>query len=233
MPVARRRERLQALAAEIQGEYGVKTLVISADLALEEGVERVLEAASELEVGLLVASAGFGTSGPFLEGELALERSMLRVNCEAVLSLSHHFARRFTQQGRGGIILLSSLVAFQGVPHAGHYAATKAWVQTLAEGLHLELAPYGVQVLASAPGPTASGFADRANMVMGAAEGPEVVARGTLDALGRQMTVRPGFLSKALEVALTLPRGLRARIMAKVMGGMTEHQRLPAPGAAS
>ncbi|MEO1163110.1 MAG: SDR family NAD(P)-dependent oxidoreductase, partial [Chloroflexota bacterium] len=114
---------------------------------------------------------------------------------------------------------------FQGVPMSAHYAATKAYVQSLAEGLHLELASHGVDVLAVAPGPVASGFAEQADMQMGATVTPEAVAKGTLNALGKKITVRPGWLSLALESALALlPRWARARIMGQVMSGMTAHQ---------
>src|SRR3712207_9159147 len=86
---------------------------------------------------------------------------MLDVNCRAPLEMSLSFGRRFAERERGGVVLMSSLVGFQGTPNAAHYAATKAYVQTLAEALHAELAPLGVDVLASAPGPTDSGFAAR------------------------------------------------------------------------
>jgi short-subunit dehydrogenase len=120
---------------------------------------------------------------------------------------------------------MSSLVAFQGVPRAATYAATKAFIQTFAEGLRLELSGSGVDVIACAPGPVRSGFEARADMRMGAAASPATVARGTLDALGRRTTVRPGFLAKFLEASLLpLPRLARSRIMAIVMGGMTRHQ---------
>lgn len=101
---------------------------------------------------------------------------------------------------------------------------TKAYVQTFAEALHVELAPKGVDVLSSAPGPVESGFAARADMKMGAAEKPETVARATVNALGKKMTVTPGALSKLLTWSLMgAPRGLRVRIMGKIMGGMTKH----------
>jgi short-subunit dehydrogenase len=226
--VARRRARLEELAHELRA-HGVETRVVEADLASPEGASLVLEATRELDVGLYVASAGFGTSGSFLDGALDEELAMLDVNCRALMMLAHAYGRRLRARGRGGMVLLSSLVAFQGVPRAAHYAATKAYVQTLSEGLHLELAPHGVHVLASAPGPVHSGFAERADMRMGAALTPEDVARGTLDALGTRMTVRPGWLSLLLEASLALlPRGLRARILARVMHGMTRHQAAPA-----
>lgn len=220
--VARREERLRALDAELGGHGRV----VVADLATREGVLAVIEAAADLDVGLLVASAGFGTSGAFVEGDLQAEFSMLDVNCRAVCALAHHFGKRLVARKRGGMVLMSSLLAFQGTPGAAHYAATKAYVQTFAEGLARELAPHGVAVLASAPGPVHTGFAERADMKMSMGITPEQVARGTVRALGRRTTVRPGWLSKFLEGSMAfLPRALRARILGRVMGSMIAHQR--------
>lgn len=101
-------------------------------------------------------------------------------------------------------------------PFAAHYAATKAYIQTLAEGLHRELAPFGVHVVSVAPSPVNSGFANRANMQMGLAAIPDQVAQGTIRGLGKRLflTVRPGFFSQFLEgLLLTSPRFLRVRIM--------------------
>jgi hypothetical protein len=223
--VARRREVLDRLADELAGDHGIETRVIAADLATREGLRSVTERTSDLDVGLLAAAAGFGTSGPLIEGDLESELDMIDVNCKAPLAMVHHFGRRFVERGRGGIVLMSSIVAFQGVANAAHYAATKAYVQSLAEGLQIELAPHGVDVVASAPGPVNSGFAQRADMDLGKALPPDAVAGETLAALGRRTTVRPGWLSKLLAAALTVPRWARVRIMATVMGGMTRHQR--------
>lgn len=230
MLVARRVSLLEELAADLEQRFHVQALAIEADLATRQGVEQVLAAADMLDVGLLVAAAGFGTSGRFLELPLQRELDMLTVNCEAVLRMSYHFARHFAARGRGGIVLFSSLVAFQGVPYSAHYAATKAYIQSLAEALHHELGPLGVDVLASAPGPVNSGFASAANMQMDAALDPAAVARETLAALGRRATVRPGLLSKVLIGSLAfIPRGWRVGVMARIMQGMTKHQaRVPA-----
>ena len=151
---------------------------------------------------------------------------MLRVNCAALMKLTHHFSGQFIGRGGGGIILLSSMVGFQGTPYAANYAATKAYVQSLAEALAVELRPYGVDVLAAPPGPVASGFADRAGMRMGMALKPSDVGVPILKALGRRSTVLPGRLTKLLVGALrTVPRWGKVRIMSLVMGGMTQHQR--------
>lgn len=220
--VARRRPRLEELAAELGQRHDVATRVLAADLGPVEGARTVMAETEDLDVGLLVASAGFGSSGNLVESRLEDELAMVDVNCRALLALSHGFGRRLARRGRGGIVLLSSILAFQGVPRAANYAATKAYVQSLAEGLHAELAPLGVDVLASAPGPTHSGFADRASMRLGLAQSSSSVARATLGALGRRTTVRPGWLSKLLGYPLAaLPRWGRSRIVGRVMKGMT------------
>ena len=222
--VARRRTALAHLGAELMARHHIATRILAVDLAQDGAVDDIQVATGDLDVGLLIAAAGFGTSGRFLNSQLDQEMEMLQVNCGAVLQLSLGCGRRLAERGHGGIVLMSSIVAFQGVPFSANYAATKAYVQSLAEALHLELAPLGVDVLACAPGPVRSGFASRAGMRMGAALTPVTVAQTTLDALGRQGTVVPGTLSKALTYSLApLPRAARARIMGRVMRGMTRH----------
>jgi len=129
---------------------------------------------------------------------------MLNLNIRAVLELSWYFGRRFAARGRGGIVLIGSIVGFQGMPNSANYAATKAYVQSHGEALNIELAPYGVDVLTSAPGPTNSGFAERAGQQMGAALAAATVAGKTLTTLGKKGTVLPGFLSKLLVYSLAL-----------------------------
>jgi short-subunit dehydrogenase len=219
--VARREAELARLAAEL-GAAGGEMRVVAADLTTTTGLTQIEAATRDLDVGLLVAAAGFGTTGSFLEIDPRAEEQMLAVNCSAVLSQSRHFGRRFATRRRGGLILFGSLVGFQGAPRAANYAATKAYVQTLGEALHVELASHGVDVLVVAPGPVHSGFADRARMKMGSADTPAAVARSTVAALGRKMTVTPGRVGKLLTWSLmTAPRSLRTRIMGKIMGGMT------------
>ena len=225
--VARRQAEIDALARELGTVYGVEALAVPADLGTPGGLAAVEQAPAGLDAGLLVAAAGFGTSGRFAEADLEGELAMLDVNCRATLVASHHFAGRFATRGRGGIVLFGSIVGFQGTPYAAHYAATKAYVQTLAEGLRVELAPRGVDVVSSAPGPVQTGFADRADMRMGQTIRPEDVVGPTLRALGRRSTAYPGLLTKVLSGSLApLPRWARTRIMQQVMGGMTGHQRV-------
>jgi uncharacterized protein len=219
--VARRAAPLEALAEELQRRHGIRSLVVPLDLCRPDAMTRLAAATADLEVGLLVAAAGFGSAGPLLEPRANDEVDMVAVNCTAVLAQCLHFGARMAQRRRGGVVLLSSVVAFHGTPWSANYAATKAYVQSLAEGLRVEWAPQGVEVLACAPGPVASGFAQRAGMAMGQTVAPVVVARQALAALGRQGTVRPGALSKLLGWSLaTAPRALRVAIMGHIMQGM-------------
>jgi uncharacterized protein len=224
----RQETQLAQLEKEIKDKHPCEVKIILADLAATEGIERVIQETHHIDIGLFIASAGFGTSGNFIDASLHLETTMLRVNCEALLFLTHHFAQRFSNNKKGGIILMSSMVAFQGVPFSANYAATKAYVQTLAEALEEELKPNQVDVLAAAPGPVNTRFAKRANMKMNMALEVDQIAVPILKALGKKTTVFPGMLTKILVYSLrTVPRWAKIKIMKLVMGGMTKHQLNP------
>ena len=219
--VARRADRLQSLAHSLEADHGVRAESLAADLAREDGVAALRDAIAGRDIGVGVLAAGFGSAGPLADADLSDELAMVNVNCRAVLALSHDLARRMIRRGGGQLVLFGSLVAFQGNANSANYSATKAYVQTLAEGLAIELASSGVHVLSVAPGPVKSGFADRAGMTMGAADTSETVASGIAAALGSSGTIRPGLFSKVLGYNMaTLPRFLRVRLMSRIMAGM-------------
>lgn len=214
-------QRLEATAREIEANSGVQCRTERLDLARPEAAARLLAACEPLDVRVLVAAAGFGSSGPLLEQPLATQLEQLQVNCGSVLQLVHAFGRSFRAQGDGALVLFSSIVAFQGVPGSATYAASKAFVQSLAEGLAGELAGSGVGVLALAPGPVATGFGERAGLGMAGAAKAEDLVPPILRALGRSRTLRPGPLSKLLGYSLALlPRPLRVVLMQRIMAGM-------------
>ncbi|MEM9283102.1 MAG: SDR family NAD(P)-dependent oxidoreductase [Verrucomicrobiota bacterium] len=225
--VSRNERELDALAKELTEEHSIKVEVLPLDLMHHEANEELLNRTSDFEVGLLVAASGFGTSGPFIQSKLEREKEMLLVNCAAVLEQCYHFGKRFRERGSGGLILFGSIVGFQGTPFASNYAATKAYIQSLAEGLRSEWKSNGVDVLSCAPGPTKTGFAAVADMEMNGAMSPRIVAGETLSALGRGTTVLPGFKTKFLTYSLAmLPRWLRVLVMKAVMSGMIKHQQI-------
>jgi short-subunit dehydrogenase len=219
--VARRAEVLQGIANEMMARFGTQTRVLALDLSDPSAVGNLLTATETEEIGLVVAAAGFGSIGPFLDRDRAAEINMVDLNCRSVVELTHAFGQRLQRRGRGGIVLFGSLVGFSGAPLSATYAATKGFVQSFAEGIAPEMRAFGVDVLSVAPGPVGTGFAARAGMQMGKAETPETIARGSLAALGRRTTVRPGFLAKILGWSLaTLPRRGRVRVLGLIMKGM-------------
>jgi len=162
-----------------------------------------------------------GRSSP--EGHRASAKQSLRHLAELGDRPDHHVAQRLATRGRGGIVLLASIVGFQGMPNAAHYAATKAYIQTFGEGLARELREDGVDVLTVAPGPTNTGFAARARMRMGGASDPEALAGPILAGLGRRSTLLPDARAKLLRASvLALPRQSRVRVMGSVMRKMTQ-----------
>ena len=148
--------RLEEVEKRLKSPSNISVKIVVADVSETDGINKIIQATQGLNIGLLIVSAGYGTSGTFIDSSIHSELNMLRVNCEALLSLTHYYSQQFAKQNRGGIILMSSMVAFQGTPYAANYAATKAYVQTLAEALAIELKPKGVDVLAAAPGPVES-----------------------------------------------------------------------------
>ena len=219
---ARREHILTTLADKLTTQYGVNVRVVGADLSTPEGMSRLSDEIESEDIGTAVMAAGFGTSGRFGHIDLDNERNMLAVNCDAVLTLTHILTNKMIKRGSGHIVLFSSIVAFQGNGFSAHYAATKSWVQSLAEGLRVELAPHDISVLAVAPGPVQSGFSERANMQMGAATTPSTVGKAIRAHLGKSGTIRPGLLSKVLGWSLAFtPRPIRVRIMTQIMSGMS------------
>ena len=208
--------RLTSLADELPG-----CEAIGADLARSENMEALIRRAQGLDLGLVVAAAGFGSSGPAVSASLSTELEMIRLNCEAPWRLAHGLGPAMLHRGRGAFVFVSSIVAWQGVAGQANYSATKAYVLSLAEGLAREWGPRGVHVHAAAPGPVESQFARRAGLKMKRADRPDEVARDILDGLGGRTTFVPGRNGRSLTRLLSIaPRSLRVRILSAVTKDM-------------
>lgn len=219
--VARRTATLREVAHDLEAQHGIQTRIVASDLGDSAGVAQLEASVAGLDIGLAVLAAGFGTTGHLAAANAATEADMISVNVVAVAELSRFFAARMVGRGRGGIVLFGSILGWQGVPGQANYAATKAYVQALAEGLHAELAPRGVHVLSVAPGPVHTGFAARAGMTMSSATSPDVVARAALAGLGHRVTVVPGVQAKFLTWSLAcLPRIWRTKVLGRVTARM-------------
>jgi len=172
----RSERKLNTLSTDLLDKHKIEVLPITGDLSHKTEVDYLVEETEHLPIQIAILNAGFGTSGKFLTSNIEEELNLVDVNCKAVLQLCYHFGNRMSYRGNGAIVLLSSIVAFQGVPNAANYAASKAYIQSFAEAIAIELKPKGVKVLSAAPGPVNTGFAYRADMEMGNAQNPKMIA---------------------------------------------------------
>lgn len=215
--VARRADRLAALAEECRGIGAGKADILAADLAKPEDVERIVQRMGEIpSLDLLINNAGFGTMGFFADVESRKHQDMIQVHVTASLLLTHAALPGMIARGQGGIINVSSLSAYLAAPNAVTYCATKMCLITFTEALAKELAGTGVRVQALCPGFTYTEFHDTpefaqfkrsdvsAGMWMSAAD----VARESLDGLktGRVVFV-PGWKYRLLMKLQRSPLG--------------------------
>ncbi len=225
--VARREELLQDLASRLSGKYGVETRTLALDLSLADAAERIAQTVSDLEIGLLIYNAALSVIGPFLERPVEDHLKELQTNTFTPMKLIHHLAGQMLARHCGGIVLMSSLSAFQGSAYISNYAATKAFNIVLAEGLWEEWRAQGVDVLvciassiktphylASQPQPT-GGLGDMAME-------PEQVMREALDALGKGPYVIPGRMNRVTSFVMRhfLPRRMTVRLMGRILRKM-------------
>ncbi|HXN35612.1 MAG TPA: SDR family NAD(P)-dependent oxidoreductase, partial [Opitutaceae bacterium] len=223
--VARRRDRLEKLAAELAANSGARVDVLSADLADEAGMETVAaRIAAEPLLALLVNNAGFGSRGLFWESELGDAERMHRLHVMATLKLSHAALRNMVPRDAGAIVNVASVAAFVRRAGSSSYSATKSWMAVFSEGLHLELRSVGsrVSVQALCPGFTYSEFhdilqVDRKSMAPASfwLTADEVVEASLEGLRKRRLFVVPGPQYKILTALFTkLPVGLRLAVEA-------------------
>jgi short-subunit dehydrogenase len=214
--VARRADRLEALASDLP----TKAYPLPCDLGTEAATVPVRVAELGVDVALLVNNAGFGTSGPFLEHDPLLDAHQVRVNCEAVVTLTHGFLPAMVESRRGGVINVASTAGMQPIPYESVYAATKAFVISFTDALHTELRGSGVRILAVNPGPvptewqrTAGYDPDRVGVVPGAIPAEQVV-RESLAAYDRgHRSVIPGRAIRwFIRATRPSPRALQLRV---------------------
>ena len=231
--VARRRGRLEELAAMIEDAYRVEARVAPADVASRDIVQILQPAVRDIEIGLLVNCAGFGSSGPFLDMDASVQEAMINVNCRAPALLTHEIAQGMRERGRGGIVFVSSVNGFCAARGMANYNATKAYDLLFAEGLASELGPYGVDVQALCPGGTRTEFQRVAGLDIGRLGplagvvfgSPASVVATSLRNLGRRVTVIPGLVNKLTVVALKLlPRGVARWILGLTMNRLSANR---------
>jgi uncharacterized protein len=222
--VARSNDKLEALATELAGKYGVRAQAIATDLSKPGAAEALaLETTSRgLAVDVLVNSAGFATYGPFDEVSAERQREEILLNCAALVDMAHAFLPGMVKRERGAIVNVASTAAFQPLPYMAVYGATKAFVLSFSEALWAENRARGVRVLALCPGATDTAFFDvvgAPEASVGPREKPAIVvsrALGALDA-GRSHVVSGKGNYVMAQVARVLPRATMAASVERVM----------------
>src|SRR3954471_1058765 len=207
--VARRADRLEALATELRDAQGVRAEAVACDLTDPEATAALpgrVEALG-LTVDILINNAGYGSAGQFVDLDVASETAMVRLNCEAVVALSGAYAPAFAQRRSGAILIVASSAGMQPIPGQATYGATKAFALSFAEALHAELSHLGVAVSALCPGPIDTEFAQRAGLEDAFATVPGFARVSSMDC------ARAGIEGLAANKRVVVP-GLPIRAMA-------------------
>jgi short-subunit dehydrogenase len=232
--VARRKPRLEALAEELAGEFGIRAETVSADLAKPASRSRIIGRLTELglDVDILVNNAGFATGGPFHDADPARELEQVQVLVEAVVVLTSTFLPAMVERGSGAILNVASTAGMQPLPYAAGYSAGKAYVLTFSEALHQEVQGHGVTVTALAPGPVETEFWDIAGWQAAgqsferAVPSPALIsaqaaARAGVDGLasGKRVVV-PGLPMRAAMLATRyIPHAVKLPVVERMMRG--------------
>ena len=225
--IARRLDLLEALSYKLFEKYRIEIRPIALDLSEVEAPEQIRQQTGDLEIGLLIYNAAFSAIGPFLERPVYDHLKELHTNAFAPLKLIYLFAEPMLARERGGIILMSSLSAFQGSAYISTYAATKAFNIVLAEGLWEEWRERGVDVLVcisgavKTPNYVASG-PERTGGLGDLTIKPEQVVQEALNALGKQPYVIPGRINRISSFVMRhlMPRKAAIQFMGKILRDM-------------
>lgn len=225
--IARRDELLKPLAAKLSETYKVRIKPLVLDLCSPDAAEQIVQFAMDLEIGLLVYNAAFSAVGPFLERSMNEHMREIHTNIHAPFKLVYLLGQRLLARGYGGIVLMSSLSAFQGSAYISTYAATKAFNIVLAESLWEEWRMNGVDVLVCVSGavktpnyissqPTKTGGLGDMTMT------PDEVVSVALEALGKQPYVIPGRMNRVASFVMRhlLPRKIAIKFMGKTLREM-------------
>ena len=206
--VARRRERMEALAAELREAHGVQITVHARDLGSageRDALVSDLRAAGRTVSGICNC-AGFGTSGKFKDLPLQREREQVELNVSALMDLTHAWLDDMVTAGGGAVLNVASIAAFQPLPNMAVYSASKAFVQTFSEAVHEELRGTGVSCTVLCPGPVETEWSEIASadavMIGPAIVSPRDVAEAAIVGMeAGKRSVVPGIVPKAMSIA--------------------------------
>ncbi len=195
--VARRKERLEKLAKEMEASKNIQALAVPLDLSSDDFLEKLKQHVADKEIGMLVNNAGFGSVGLYARNDAQRESEMVKLHCLAPTILTHYFVRPMMERKKGTIIFVGSIVGYQPVPYISTYSATKAFNMFLGKSLWYELRKHHIDALALAPGGTETEFQQVIHQSASAiAAKPDAVVRSAMRALGKKPVVVHGIHNK-------------------------------------
>jgi short-subunit dehydrogenase len=218
---ARNGPRLEELAEHLRSAHGIQTRVIPMDLSQPAACRAIFGALADTPVSVLVNNAGLGFYGDFAGTDLDLHTTVMRVNMEALVELTHLFLPPMLQRGEGRILNVASTAAFQPGPWINVYYASKAFVFSFTYALAEELADSPVTVTALCPGTTHTSFFERGGFGTVRAPftmSPRAVAEAGYRGLMRgKRVVVPGWANKvASQFARRLPSRMTAAVVRRI-----------------
>ncbi|PKX81496.1 short-chain dehydrogenase [Pectobacterium peruviense] len=225
--VARRLNKLELLAAELRERFNIDVMVEQADLSVITAISDLHSRLREqnIVVDILINNAGHGLQGSFLDQPLDDALDMINLDIASLTAMTRLFAEDMRVRRKGHILMVASLLSYQGVKNFAVYSAAKAYVLRFSDALHRELKNDGIIVTALCPGMSDTGFATVANqkitpLLKGAMMQPKPVVQAGIRALqAGRMSVVPGMGNKAITLLTwATPRWLHQAIMARVMG---------------
>jgi short-subunit dehydrogenase len=220
--VARRKDLLEKLAQDLRGQFGVEVRCHSGDLATAGLSEGLRGSIPDLEVGLVVYNAAQAPVGDFAEAKSSDLFRVIDVNVRGPVALLRTFLPPMIERRRGAVVIMSSLAGNQGSPRIAAYAASKAFLRVLGEGLWRELKGKGIDVIVCCAGAVRTpGYAETSGTDAPGTLEPEFVAERTLRAIQKGPVVLPGFINVAANWFMS--RLLSRRAAIGIMAGSTNN----------
>lgn len=224
--VARDKTNLTHKAQFLKEKYKVDSLIISADIGSEAGINEIKTKTESLNVGLVVLSAGLEVNGAFNKTDIQRELAVVNINVVATLQLTHHFIPMMIGRKKGGILMVASLSGHMPNPYFANYAGSKAYILNFGASLYGELKPKGIDIAVLSPGLTNTPMAKSTGVDWGKTPmkplEPELVAKAGLKGLGKKLLIVPGVMNKIMagmskHSPIQMLAGMNRKMMAKAI----------------
>ncbi|WP_103070945.1 SDR family NAD(P)-dependent oxidoreductase [Aquimarina sediminis] len=219
--LARRGNLLEELSNNLRTKYNIQVKYMAMDLTDDNFIKNIEKLADKLDIGLVISNAGGARMGAFNKIPMIDFEAMIKLNVFAQMKISHWYtSRRIKENKKGGVLLVSSTAAYQGVPYAANYSAAKAYILNLGEALNFEYKNKGINITTLVPGPTNTpGLTENpdADMISNMPMKPQPVDQLVKEGISAILKNKPSYIG-----------GRMNRIMAGIMKTLISRKRASA-----